>query len=50
MLQNIFFFSFVHVPECAHCTPSFSALYLLQNVFIKIVSTKDLNPDKFLCH
>ena len=37
MLQHIFFYSFVHVPECAHCTPSFSALYMLRNVLIVLL-------------
>ena len=34
MLQHFFSFSFVHVPECAHCTLSFSAMYMFQNVLI----------------
>ena len=35
--SNIFSFSFVHVPECAHCTLSFSALYMLRNVLIVLL-------------
>ena len=31
---QLFFFSFVQVPECAHCTLSFSALYMLWKVLI----------------
>ena len=32
-----FIFSFVRVPECAYCTPSFSALNRLRNVLIVLL-------------